>query len=319
MSVAMIREQYNLLYQTSTTINTELANLDELTDMSFQEQPPEYEDIYRVSDGDGSAENDYAIGGFGLPQQQDSELSGLTYDVQGRWFPQTYVFVDFNLGYIVSHNLVADDKWNIAGNRAKWFGRSFRRLPEVLGARLFNLGFTSNTPGPFGNLGLISPDGVPLFSTAHPNPGPGGGVQSNTNASGGAALSHASVQAMMIRMALRTDDRGMPVNIPMRTLLVPPQLWPTSLEILNSAFRTDTLNRVKNVLPNVMAVEPKQNFYLSSPTAYFGIGPKSDIGLRFIWRERFTRRIWDDNETRAVHVGGWVRLDYGYSHYFGTD
>jgi hypothetical protein len=167
------------------------------------------------------------------------------------------------------------------------------------------------------NAGRRTPDGVPLFSLLHPMPGPQGGVQANRPPSGGADLSHATLEAMMIGMGNRTDDRGMPVNIPLKTLYVPWALYPRALEIANSSFRTDTLNRVKNVLPNVMPFEIKASHYLTNTHAYFGIGPKSDTGLRFIWRERFTRNMWKDNETRAIHVGGWVRFDFGWSHFYG--
>jgi hypothetical protein len=314
-----IRGDFPELFQLSTTQQTALSLLDRLTDMSFDEQPPEYQDIYRVSDGTSTGESDTAVGGYGLPQEVSNELAGLSYDEQGKWYPQNYIFTTFNLGYIISHDLQADDKWNLAGSRAKYFGRSFRRLPEVLAARLFNEGFQTNVQTSIANLGNISPDGVALFSSVHPNPGPGGGTQANRNPSGGADLAHASLEAMIIRMGSVTDDRGMPVNIPLKTLYVPWALYPRALEIVNSSFRTDTLNRVKNVLQNVMAFDVKPSHYLSNLRAYFGIGPREMTGLRFIWRERFTRNMWKDNATRSIHVGGWVRLDFGYSFWQGAD
>jgi hypothetical protein len=314
-----IRAQFPELFQLGLATQTQLALLDELTDMSFDEQAPEYTDIYRVSDGDGTGESDTAVGGFGLPQEADGELDGLHYDIQGRWFQQSYIFGTYNLGYIVSHDIQADDKWNLAGARAKWFGRSFRRLPEVLAARVFNEGFSTTTQSGIMNAGRRMPDAVALFSTTHPNPGPSGGTQANRPAAGGADLAAASLEAMIIRMGNRTDDRGMPVNIPMKTLYVPWALYPRALEIVNSSFRTDTLNRVKNVIQDVVQLTIKPSHYLSNVRAFFGIGPKGDTGLRFIWRERFTRNMWKDNETRAIHVGGWVRFDFGWSHFYGLD
>jgi hypothetical protein len=314
-----IRTQFPELFQLSLDTQTQLALLDELTDMSFDEQPGDYEDIFNVMDGTGTGKSDTAVGGFGLPQEAENELAGLHYDNQGRWFPQHYIYTTFNLGYIVSHDIQADDKWDLAGQRARWFGRSFRRLPDVMAARLFNEGFATTTQSGVGNLGRRSPDGKALFATDHPNPGPGGGTQANRPAGGGADLAHSSLEAMMIRMGNRTDDRGMPVNIPMKTLYLPWALYPRGLEIVNSSFRTDTLNRVKNVIPNVMMFDIKKSFYLSNARAYFGVGPKGQTGLKWLWRERFTRNMWKDNETRAIHVGGWVRYDYGYSHYFGLD
>lgn len=314
-----LRQQFPELFQLDLNVQTQLALLDELTDMSFDEQPPEYADIFRVSDGSSTGESDTAVGGYGLPQEQDGELGGVHYDEHGRWFPQNYIFGEFNLGYIVSHQIQRDDKWGLAGNRAKYFGRSFRRLPEVLGARVFNEGFAATTQSGIMNQGRRSPDGQPLFSTSHPNPGPGGGTQANRPAGGGADIAHSSLEAMMIRMGNRTDDRGQPVNIPMKTVYVPWAIYPRAIEIVNSSFRTDTLNRVKNVLKDVYEISIKPSHYLTNLRAYFGIGPKSMIGLRWIWRERFTRNMWKDNETRAIHVAGWVAFDFGWSHYFGID
>lgn len=314
-----IRSQFPELFQLDLTTQTQLALLDELTDMSFDEFAPEYANIMRVSDATGTGESDTAVGGYGLPQEADGELAGLNYDEQGRWFQQTYIFGTYNLGYIVSHDIQADDKWNLAAQRAKWFGRSFRRLPEVLSARVFNEGFSATTQSGIMNAGRRTPDGATLFSLTHPNPGPGGGTQANRPASGGADLSAASLEAMMIRMGNRTDDRGMPVNVPMQTLLVPWALYPRAMEIYNSNYRTDTLNRVDNQLSNVMPLKIVPSHYLTNPRAFFGIGPKGSTGLRWIWRERFTRNMWKENETRAIHVGGWVRFDFGWSHYYGVD
>jgi len=111
----------------------------------------------------------------------------------------------------------------------------------------------------------------------------------------------------------------MPVNIPMRTLYVPWALYPRALEIVNSAYRTDTLNRVDNVLKDIYTIDVMPSFYLSNPRAFFGIGPREATGLKWIWRERFTRRMWKDNETGAIHVMGYVAFDYGFSHYMGAD
>lgn len=315
----MIRGQFPEEFQLDLSLQTKLSLMDRLTDMSYDEQPPEYADIYRVSDSDQEGEQDHAIGSFGLPQEQDGEIGGLHYDILGRWFKQTYIFTTFNLGYVISHQLQRDDKWGMAGHRAKLFGRSFRRLFETLGARPFNEGFSSTTQSGIANLGRLSPDGQSLFSTAHPYPGPGGGTFANRPSSGGADLAHASLEAMMIRMGNRTDDRGMPVNIPMKTLYVPWALYPRALEIVNSSFRTDTLNRVKNVLQNVYNIDVKPSHYLTNTRAWFGLAAKDMHGLRFIFRERPTRLMWKDNATRAIHVGGWTDFDFGWSHPFGVD
>jgi hypothetical protein len=184
---------------------------------------------------------------------------------------------------------------------------------------MFNEGFAATTQSGIMNAGRRTPDGVPLFSLLHPNPGPGGGVQSNTNASGGIALSHQGLEAMMIRMASRTDDRGIPINVPMRKLIVPKELYPRALEVVTSSFRTDTLNRVKNVLTDVYQIEVIQNHNLTNAAAFFGLASPEETGLRWIWRKRPTRRMWKDPNTEAMHIAGSARFDFGWSHSFGVD
>jgi hypothetical protein len=315
----MIRGTYPELYQLDTVTQTRLALLESLSDMAFDMFPPEFSKIVRESDGNGTGETDKAMGGFGLPQEVDSELGGVHYDTQGQWFQQTYIYGRFTLGFIVSLEMQEDDQWGLAGSRSKKFGRSWKQLPEVLVARLLNESFVSQTQSGIMNAGRRSPDGVALFSTSHPNPGPGGGVQSNTNASGGIALSHQGIEAMMIRMASRTDDRGIPVNTPMRKLVVPKELYPRALEVMGSSFRSDTLFRVKNVLSEVYGIEVIQNHNLTSATAYFGFGEPEQCGLRWIWRRRPTRRMWKDPNTEAMHIAGSSRFDFGWSHSFASD
>jgi hypothetical protein len=315
----MLRTQYPELFQLDTVTQTRLALLETLSDWSYDEFPVEFNKIMRESDGEGTGETDKAMGGFGLPVEVDGELGGVHYDVQGQWFQQTYIFGRFTLGFIVSKEMQDDDQWGLAGQRSKRFGRSWRRLPEVLTARVLSEGFTAQTQSGIMNAGRRTPDGKALFATDHPNPAPGGGTQSNTNASGGVALSHQSLEAMMIRMASITDDRGTPVNIPMKKLVVPKALYPRALEITKSEFRTDTLNRVSNVLTSVYPLEVIQNHFLTSTTAYFGLAGGDDSNLRWIWRQRPTRRMWKDPATEAMHVAGTSRFDFGFSTFFGAD
>lgn len=316
----MLRTQYPELFQLDTVTQTRLSLLESLSDMAFDAFPSEYDKVVRVSDGDGTGETDKAMGGFGLPQEVDGELGPVHYDVQSQWYQQTFIFGRFTLGFIVSLEMQEDDQWGLAGTRSKKFGRSWKQLSEVLVARMLNESFTSTTQVGIMNAGRRTYDGVAIFSTSHPNPGPGGGVQSNTNASGGVALSHQGLEAMMIRMASRTDDRGIPVNTPMKKLIVPKELYPRALEVTQSHFRTDTLFRVDNVLDKVYpGIEVIQNHNLTSATAYFGLSDAEQCGFRWIWRRRPTRRMWKDPNTEAMHVAGSARFDFGASHSYGMD
>ena len=315
----MTRSSYPELFQLDTQTQTRLALLNKITDMAFDTFPEEHTELVRVSDGDGTGESDKPMGGFGLPQQVDGELGPVHYDTQAQWYQQTYIFGRFTLGYVVTKEMQDDDQWGLAGIRAKKFGRSWKQLYEVLIARMFAEGFSAQTQTGIMNEGRRNFDGKALFATDHPNPTPGTGTQSNTNASGGVALSHQSIEAMMIRMASITDDRGIPVNIPMTKLAVPKALFPRALEVTKSAYRTDTLNRVENVLTSIYPIRVVQNHNFTSSTAYFGLADPENTGLRLIHRERPTTRTWRDMGTLALHTAGSARFDFGASTWFGVD
>lgn len=315
MPIAMT--QFPQLFQVSSDTPTRLATLKRLGDLSYDTWPVEYEDFMRTTDIDQESESDFEVGGFGLPVQVTVQGGGLNLDTQGNWPPQTYVPQPFNLGFDIDYRLQMNDKWGLAGQRSKWLARSFRRLPEVLAARMLNEGFATPTQEALGVMGRRTPDGVSLFNSAHPMPF-GGLTQSNTNDDGGADLTHASVQAIQINMATRTDDRGGPIRLDMKLLITPPQLYHRGLEINKSSFRTDADRRIMNILSTAMPFEVRQNHYLTDPSAYFAFAEKERTGLRFLWRERPNLHIWTDPNTRAIVYGIWCQLDFGWSWWYGS-
>lgn len=313
----MERGQYPHLFQLDLGTQTKLNLVDRLTDLTFDKYPPVFSKIFKVSDGDSTGMTDTSVTTFGLPLQADGEYGGVHYDDIAQGFPQFYIWVTFNLGYQVSHEMMRDEQWGLAEHRARSLGRSFIWLPEVMCARLFNEGFSTTTPGAVGNLGRRNIDAKALFATDHPNPGPTGGSQANRPAGGGADLAHSSLEAMYIRMAGLKTERGMPIRNLMKRLVVPYQLGPRADEIINSSFRTDAgVNRVRNVTPKFEVIEWH---YLTNARAYFGLGDQDMTNLKFAYRERPTRSMWRDEETRAVHVATFTSFDYGYSAWQGID
>jgi phage major head subunit gpT-like protein len=300
------RDQLQELFQIDPSAMTALPLLERLTDMQYDLWETQYQNIFDVSDGTGTGQQDFAVGDFPMFRLNDSELGNVSLAEQGKWFPKTYIYSEYNLGYVVSHNTIADDKWNLAGQRAKAFGRSAKVTPEVIAISVFNNGFTAAFTGP---------DGKVLFATDHPNPGPAGGTQSNRPTSG-TDLSHASLEAGVIATNSVTNDQGFPINIPMKNLLVPGALEFRAKEITSGPWRSDTANRVQYVLPS--SIEPQVNRYLTAARAWFLTADNRMTGLRFIWRERFNRKQWMTDSNRSYNVGGWMRLATGWSFWFGT-
>ena len=91
-------------------------------------------------------------------------------------------------------------------------------------------------------------DGQYFFDTDHSEGD--SGTQSNKGTS---ALAASSLQTAMTAMAKFNDDKGKPMGIVADTLVVPPDLKWTALELLESIYATDTATGKTETRKNVLA------------------------------------------------------------------
>lgn len=292
---------------------TALPALKALTNKEFQMFPTQYTDFFNVKDSTGSIEQDTGVGQFGLFVSR-TEGQNTVYDQLAASFPKTYVHLTYSLGYELSHELVADDKFGLATANASALGRSARITPEILAASHFNNGFITSGVG--FNAG---PDGVALFSTAHPKEA--GGTQANRPVAG-VDLSVSSLEAGLTAMRQLTDDRGKLLILPPQKLIVPPALEFRAAEILAGTMRSDTANNTINAFRQRSDMgsfkEWKVWDYLTNARAWFLQAATSQIGLRFLWRERFNQISKMEFENRSAKTAGWMRNSSGWSWWQGN-
>lgn len=293
-----------------------LPALRALTNKDFKAFPAQYKRFFRMMESTQSIEQDTGVGQFGLFQQRP-EAANAIYDSLAPSFPKTYVHLTYNLGYVLSHELVADDKFGLATANASALGRSAAITPEIFAASVFLNGFNSSFPGP---------DGVQLFSTAHPKES--GGTQSNV-ASPGVDLSVPAIEAGLTAMRGLTDDRGKLMYLPPQKLIVPPALEFRAAEFLGGDMRADTANHTINAFrqragmgsfreweawdylgPNSSPGGFSRAWYLQSQTSY--------IGLKFFWREVFNQISKLEFENRSAKTAGWMRFSFGWSFWQGN-
>src|SRR5579875_2883697 len=144
-----------------------LPAIDEVVMTKYQQFPPEFTSIYRMEKSKRSIEQTTEVTGFGtIPVV--GEGVGVRYDTPLPAYRKTYLHLQYGMGFKVSKVAFDDDQFGVIRKLATELGRSAHETREITAAYNFNMGFNSSYPGP---------DGVPLFSTAHPLAG--GGVQSN--------------------------------------------------------------------------------------------------------------------------------------------
>lgn len=271
---------------------------------TYNDHAEEFRDLVDVESSDKAYEEMVQITGFGLapvkPQGQPAEYDS---EVQGP--VSRFVHVAYALGYIVTHEELKDNLYmEVSKTRASSNARSFRQTKERVVAALYNYGFTAS--------GHNGADGVPLFSTAHPNTS--GGTFSNKLAVD-ADLSEASLEDLLVQIMQATDDRGLLINLMPRSLHVAPANWFNANRILKSVYTPGSANNDINVIAATSALPEgiKLNHYFTAPNAWFvRTNVERGKGMVFFEREAISFDQDNDFDTKNAKALGYERYSCGW-------
>ena len=284
-----------------------LDRLAYLEDVLFSEMPIEdgiSQNILKVRDTDKPIVRTTTVASFGTVPIK-VEGANVTYDELAQGFDKAYTVDTYELGFRTSKEALDDEQEEVVSNAARELGSSMFYTYEVDHANLFNNGFTSTTG---------SPDGVALFSTAHPLVG--GGTLRNRLATD-SDLSIDSLRTALNDIADTTDDAGKLIHWRPRKLLVPYELKWLAKEIVDSPDKPDTPDRAINAMREeglVVIAWP----YLTDADAWFLLAEPEKLEVRTYWRERpNVYHDWDfDSSSMKVKIRSrWIR---GWSEFKGT-
>jgi phage major head subunit gpT-like protein len=284
-----------------------LPAIDEVVMTKYSQFPDEFSEVFRMESSSRSIEQTTEVTGFGqfavIPEGADTR-----YDEALPGFNKTYVHAQYGLGFRVTKVAMDDDKFGVVRKLATELGRSGKETKEVTAANPFNTGFTT----------AIGPDGVPLFSTAHPMIG--GGTQSNKLA----YATDPDVTSMQLVLTLArnsVDHRGKKQRIPPKKGIFPPNLEFVAAELLGGTERPDTANRAINAFRRRSGMPSFDTWmvwdYLTDPDAWFVEGDTGDTELRFYNREPFNTVHDIDFDSRSVKTAGWMRFSVGFNGFYG--
>src|SRR3990167_5925814 len=143
----------------STIVDALDANLNEMFQDGTESWKEEYSQYCNVEDSDKQTEKDSYESGF---QSMPTKAEGVdaTYDVILPGISETYTHRTYALGYEITEEAIEDNLRTpeTFSKLPQALNRSAIETVETTSANIFNNGFSTN--------GF---DGVPLFSTAHPN------------------------------------------------------------------------------------------------------------------------------------------------------
>src|SRR3972149_2428814 len=285
-----------------------LQRLAFLEQVLFDEMPVEggiFGRILKVKDmGNKPLVRTTTVASFGTVPTK-AEGAAVTYEELGGGFDSTYQADTYELAFKASKEAMDDEQEEVVSDAARALGSSMTYTYDVDHANIFNDGFTA-TSG--------SPDGVILFSTAHPLEG--GGTNPNRPSTDG-DLSVAQLRTALNDIANTKDGAGKIVHWRPKILLVPYQQKWLATELIGSDLRADTADNATNAFKDD-GLSVISTPLLTDSNAFFLLSEPSKHNVRTYWRERPNVLHDWDFETSSMKIKIRARWKRGWSDYRGV-
>lgn len=270
--------------------------------LSYKRYEQQYRDIYEILTSDRAFEEEVALTGFGAAPVKP-EGAPIAYDEAGEAWTARYTHETIALGFAITEEAMEDNLYDKLSTRyTKALARSMAYTKNVKGASPINTAFDTNFPGG---------DGKPLLASDHPLAN--GGTWANKPAVA-ADLSETAIEDAIINIAGWVDDRGIPIAVKARRMIIPQQLIFVATRLFRTEQRPGTADndvnaqRALNVIPDGYRV----NNFLTDPDAWF---IKTDVedGLKMFQRVAIKNAMEGDFETGNVRYKTRERYSFGWS------
>lgn len=254
---------------------------------------PEHPRLFNVLSSSQAYEEEFSWAGLGSFQTKP-EGRPVANDEPVPGVYKRYNQATWGLSFRVTLEMRMFEKYGQIRQISEDLGDSCRESIEVLLSGILNTSLTTN-----------GPDGVPLFSTAHPLLR--GGTFSN-RLSTLADLHYVSYSQMLTLFETTVSHEGRKRRMTPSLLWYGPHLDMKGQELLQSPDRPDTINRAKNVLRKV---QPFMYHYLSSATMWGMKAARDFTRVFFALRPTVSKSF--DWATEDFMVKELFMLSYGYT------
>ncbi|MBA3776400.1 MAG: hypothetical protein H0X11_08155 [Betaproteobacteria bacterium] len=275
--------------------------LNTLFGMSYDAHIEQYTDIFETHNSEKAFEEDLLMVGLGGAVVK-GEGSAVTYDAGAEGWVARYSHTTISLAFAISEEAVEDGRYGDLGAKySRALAKSMRYTKEVRGASVLNNAFDS---------GYLGGDGKVLCATDHPLWS--GGTFANRPTTH-ADLSEESLEDACIAIGGFVDDRGIPVQIKEKKLIIHRSNQPTAHRILQSALRSGTGNNDANYLKDSGHLgAPAINQYLQDSDAWF-ITTTAPDGLKHFQRRKLRRGMEGDFETGNLRYKASERYSFSWT------
>jgi hypothetical protein len=288
-----------------------LPGLDALFGMEYARYENEYAEVYTESSSERSFEQDQKITGFQTaPVKQEGAAT--LFDTAQEGYTATYVMETISMGFALTEEAFEDNLYGSLSSRySTELGRAMKNTKEIKAAAPFNNGFTALASGGYG-VG----DGVPLFSTAHPQVA---GPTIANRPTVAVDLNETSLEAATIQISNWTDDRGKLIQARVRKMLVRQDNQYVATRVLDTMLQPGTANndvnaiRVSGAVPEGFATW----HFLTDPDAWF-LTTDVPNGARYFNRVPVSQKTDGDFDTGNIRVSQRERYAFGLSDYLAV-
>ena len=274
--------------------------------LEYKKYAEEWRGCFDVESSTKAFEEDQLVTGFGGAAVK-AEGAGVMFDEAQQGWTARYTHETIALAFAITQEAIEDNLYMSMGSKyAKALAKSMQHTKEIKGAAIFNNAVTS---------GFTYGDGETLLSTAHPLTG--GGTASNMLATA-ADLSESAIEDLLIQMRKSVDDRGIPIAIKGKQMLIPAELEYVAHRILKTRLRPGTADNDANAIKDksVFSSDPKIITRFTSPTNWFVKTDVSD-GLKYYNRKALKRTMDTEFETGNYRYQTRERYSFGATDWRG--
>jgi phage major head subunit gpT-like protein len=269
----------------------------------YQQIPRQWDKIFDFMKSEmaleRTAENRY----LGYAQLKNEGQTTTFDNNAGERFVWNQEHLEIALGYAITRKAIDDNLYKTQFQPSNLgLMESFNQTKEIYAANVLNTGSTYNAS--------VGGDGVSLFNTAHPVDGNSYPNRPSTDVD----LNEATLLNAMISIR-RTfvDQANLKFFARAKKLVIPPELEPVAIRLLNTELRPGTADNDVNAIRSTAGGLSEGyivNDYLTSTFAWFLL--TNVKGLAYMERIPFETDMQVEFTTDNLLVKGYERYSFGY-------
>ena len=269
----------------------------------YNQIPRQYDKIFDTMKSEMALERTVEARYLGYAQLKN-EGAQTSFDNQaGTRFTYNQEHIEIALGYAITRKAIDDNLYKTQFMPSNLgLTESFNQTKEIYGANVLNTGNVYNAS--------VGGDGQPLFSTSHPVDG---NVYANAP-SVSVDLNEATLLTAMIAIRRNfIDQAGLKFYARAKKLVVPPELEPIAIRLLQTELRPGTADNDVNAIRSTAGGLSEGyivNDYLTSPYAWFLL--TNVKGLAYMERIPFETDMQVEFTTDNLLVKGYERYSFSY-------